>query len=115
MEAIHPSVPTDVQDEIFEATRSLFCVLEAKYSLNANAVSEIVLSRLEGVIIPEDESEELRARAEKDDKTFTELVVEYINRGLEDDASFDRAARRYKTDEDNRNPWVENKPSDLAH
>jgi hypothetical protein len=111
MEAIHPSVAADVQDEIFEADHGLFCALDEKYGLGINTVSEIVLSRLEGVIIPEEESEELRARADKEGKTFTALVVEYVNRGLEDDASFDREARQFKAEEDNRNPWVETKPS----
>lgn len=94
MENVRTDVADSVQEDIQETVHQLFSALEKQHSIGINTVADIVVSRLEGVIIPEEESAELRERAAREGKTFSGLVVEYVNRGLKDDADSDRAFRQ---------------------
>ncbi|MGA8618892.1 MAG: hypothetical protein WB660_10310 [Candidatus Sulfotelmatobacter sp.] len=86
-------VPETVQEDINEAVHQVILAKETEHDIGVSVIQDIVVCGLEGVVIPEEESEELRARAARDEKTFQELVIEYVNRSLEDDAAFDRAER----------------------
>ena len=86
-------VSQDVRQAVHEAIYATILAQAEKHSLNVCVVTDVAVSELEGVTIPEEESEELRARAEREGKSFTELVIEYVNQGLSADADFDRTQR----------------------
>ena len=93
MENLEETVTEAMRDDIREA-HHMFCSKKSdEHGVSLDKVADIVVEELEGIVIPEEESEELRARAAKEGKTFKEKVIEYVGRGLDDDAAFDRARR----------------------
>jgi hypothetical protein len=72
---------SEVRDLASEFHHKLFTI-SVERGIDYEKVMDAAQEDLEGVNIPEEESEEIRKRATKEGKTFAQVVLEYVRLGL---------------------------------